>query len=138
LKKSVKPTTLAGKILRRRAVTEDEVRAAIRTATHGHLICPVMCGSAFKNKGVQRLLDAVVDYLPSPVDLPPVIGSCMDGKEIERLAKDDGRLAALAFKVMTDKHVGKLIFVRVYSGTLEAGTYVYNSTRTNASASGGC
>lgn len=110
-------------------VSEDEIRKAIRSATHSHTICPVMCGSAFKNKGVQRLLDAVIDYLPSPVDLPPVSGNCLEGKEIERLPKDDGNLAALAFKVMTDKHVGKLIFVRVYSGTLEAGTYVYNSTQ---------
>ncbi len=110
-------------------VTEDEIRAAIRAATHAHLICPVLCGSAFRNKGVQRLLDAVVDYLPSPVELPPVSGSCLEGTPIERVPKDSGRLAALAFKVATDKHVGKLVYVRVYSGTLEAGTYVYNSNQ---------
>ena len=110
-------------------ITEDEIRAAIRAATHAHLICPVVCGSAFKNKGVQRLLDAVIDYLPSPIELPPVSGSCLEGKPIERIPKDDGRLAALAFKVATDKHVGKLVYVRVYSGTLEAGTYVYNSNQ---------
>jgi len=121
--------TLLDKFCSDEELTEDEVRGAIRAATHQHLICPVMCGSAFKNKGVQRLLDAVIDYLPSPVDLPPVSGSCLGGEEIERVPKDDGNLAALAFKVMTDKHVGKLIFVRVYSGTLEAGTYVYNSTQ---------
>jgi len=110
-------------------VTDDEIRAAIRKATHAHLICPVLCGSAFKNKGVQRLLDAAVDYLPSPIDLPPVSGRCLEGKPIERVPQDDGRLAALAFKVVADKHIGKLIYVRVYSGTLEAGTYVLNSTQ---------
>ncbi len=110
-------------------ISETELRAGIRIALHRHLICPVMCGSAFKNKGVQRLLDAVVDYLPSPVDLPPVCGSCLKGQPIERTPDDNGRLAALAFKVMTDKHVGKLIFVRIYSGTLKAGTYVLNSTQ---------
>ena len=110
-------------------ITQAELRAAIREATHRHLVCPVLCGSAFKNKGVQRLLDAVVEYLPSPIDLPPVSGNCLEGNPIERLPKDDGRLAALAFKVVTDKHVGKLIYVRVYSGTLEAGSYVLNSTQ---------
>jgi len=108
-------------------VTVEEIRGAIRKATHRHLICPVLCGSAFKNKGIQRLLDAVTYYLPSPIDLPPVSGSCLEGKPIERVPGDDGRLAALAFKVMADKHVGKLVFVRVYSGTLESGTYVFNS-----------
>ena len=110
-------------------VSEAELRAAIRKATHAHLICPVLCGSAFRNKGVRRLLDAVVDYLPSPIDLPPVSGVCLAGEEIERVPKDDGRLAALAFKVVADRHVGKLVYVRVYSGTLHAGTYVLNSTR---------
>ena len=110
-------------------VTEDEIRAAIRAATHAHLICPVVCGSAFRNKGVQRLLDAVVDYLPSPIELPPVSGACLEGKPIERIPNDAGRLAALAFKVATDKHVGKLVYVRVYSGTLQAGSYVYNSNQ---------
>jgi len=109
-------------------IGEAELLAAIRTATHKHLVCPVLCGSAFKNKGVQRLLDAVVDYLPSPVDLPPVIGNCLAGNPIERIPKDDGRLAALAFKVVADKHVGKLVYVRVYSGTLYSGSYVLNST----------
>jgi elongation factor G len=110
-------------------ITQEEVKEAVRDATHQHKICAVFCGSAFKNKGVQRLLDAVVDYLPSPIDLPPVSGNCLDGSPIERVPRDDGRLAALAFKVVTDKHVGKLIYVRVYSGTLEAGTYVLNSTQ---------
>jgi elongation factor G len=110
-------------------IGEVEIMAAVRGATHKHLISPVLCGSAFKNKGVQRLLDAVVDYLPSPVDLPPVIGNCLAGNPIERVPKDDGRLAALAFKVVADKHVGKLIYVRVYSGTIQAGSYVLNSTQ---------
>ncbi len=110
-------------------ISTAELKAAIRAATHAHRICPVLCGSAFKNKGIQRLLDAVVDYLPSPVDLPPVIGASPQGNPLERVPKDDGRLAALAFKVMADKHVGKLVFVRVYSGTLRAGTYVLNSTK---------
>ncbi|HRT95808.1 MAG TPA: GTP-binding protein, partial [Planctomycetota bacterium] len=108
-------------------ITQDELRAAIRKATHAHLVCPVLCGSAFKNKGIQRLLDAVVYYLPSPIDLPPVSGVCLKGEPIERVPKDDGRLAALAFKVVADRHIGKLVYVRVYSGTLQAGTYVLNS-----------
>ena len=110
-------------------VTEEEIKEAIRQATHRHLICPVLCGSAFKNKGIQRLLDAVVSYLPSPVDLPPISGSCLLGNPIERYPNDDGRLAALAFKVVTDRYVGKLIYVRVYSGTLKAGSYVLNSSQ---------
>jgi elongation factor G len=108
-------------------ISDEEVRGVIRAATHAHQLCPVLCGSAFKNKGIQRLLDAVVAYLPSPVDLPPVSGSCLEGTPIERVPKDEGRLAALAFKVAADKHVGKLVYVRVYSGTLTAGSYVYNS-----------
>ena len=120
---------LLEKFMRDEAIGARELSAAIRAATLKHLICPVVCGSAFKNKGIQRLLDAVVCYLPSPVDLPPTIGSTPDGEPIERVPKDDGRLAALAFKVVADKHVGKLVYVRVYSGTLEASSYVYNSTQ---------
>jgi len=120
---------LLEKYFAEQAISEDEIAAAIRAATHQHLVCPVLCGSAFKNKGVQRLLDAVVDYLPSPVDLPPISGNCLEGNPIERLPKDDGRLAALAFKVVADKHVGKLIYVRVYSGTLKSGSYVLNSSQ---------
>ncbi|MFP4057862.1 MAG: GTP-binding protein, partial [Candidatus Brocadiia bacterium] len=78
----------------------DDLRAALRQATLDHRICPVLCGSAFKNKGIQRLLDAVVDYLPSPIDLPPISGVCLEGEPIERVPRDDGRLAALAFKVV--------------------------------------
>ncbi len=110
-------------------ISPDELRAAIRKATHKHLICPVFCGSAFKNKGIQRLLDGVIHYLPSPIDLPPTIGSCPKGEPLERTPKDDGPLAALAFKVMTDKHIGKLIYVRIYSGTMLPGTFVFNSTQ---------
>jgi len=110
-------------------ISSDELIAALRKATHSGAICPVLCGSAFRNMGVQRLLDAVVDYLPGPLDLPPVSGRCLQGNPIERIPKDEGRLAALAFKVVTDKHVGKLVYVRVYSGTLQAGSYVYNSSQ---------
>ena len=106
----------------------DDLRAAVRKATLARAIVPVFGGAAFKNKGIQRLLDGITYYLPSPVDLPPTIGTCLEGKPIERIPRDDGRLAALAFKVVTDKHMGKLVYVRVYSGTMKAGTYVLNST----------
>ena len=108
-------------------IDREELSRAIRKATHNHSVCPVLCGSAYKNMGVQRLLDAVVSYLPSPLDLPPISGHCLNGTQIERYPKDQGRLAALAFKVVTDRHVGKLVYVRVYSGTLESGSYVLNS-----------
>jgi len=109
-------------------ITKKELRSAIRHATYSLSVCPVLCGSAYRNMGIQRLLDAVVSYLPGPLDLPPVSGHCLDGTPIERIPKDDGRLAALAFKVVTDRHVGKLVYVRVYSGTLEAGSYLLNSS----------
>src|SRR3712207_7247533 len=89
---------------------------------------PVFVGSAFKNKGVQPLLDGVVDYLPSPLDVPPVEGKTLDGEEITREADEDGPLAALAFKVQADPHVGQLTYVRVYSGMFKAGSYVMNTT----------
>jgi elongation factor G len=120
---------LLEKFLREEPIGDRELSAAIREATLKHLVCPVMCGSAFKNKGIQRLLDAVVSYLPSPIDLPPTLGLGPDGDAIERVPRDDGRLAALAFKVVADKHVGKLVYARVYSGTLKAGSPVYNSTQ---------
>ncbi len=107
----------------------EDLRAAIRKATLARRVVPVFCGAAFKNKGVQRMLDGVIHYLPSPVDLPPVIGKCLEGTEIERYPKDDGRMAALAFKVVADRHMGKLIYLRVYSGTMRAGSYVYNSVK---------
>jgi len=112
-------------------ISDAELRRAIRKATIEGKIVPVLCGSAFKNKGVQQLLDAVVDYLPSPVDIPPVKGHLPHHDEtiIERKASDDEPFAALAFKIMTDPYVGKLTFFRVYSGSLQAGSYVYNSTK---------
>ena len=111
-------------------LTNDEIRAAIRKATIDIQICPVLCGSAFKNKGVQHLLDAVVDYLPAPVDIPAIKGVDADTEaEIERKASDDEPFAALAFKIMTDPFVGQLCFFRVYSGVLSSGSYVYNSTK---------
>ncbi|MGI5923089.1 MAG: elongation factor G [Lentisphaerae bacterium] len=111
-------------------IEDDEIRAAIRKATQAQLICPVLCGSAFRNKGIQRLLDAVVDYLPSPLDVLPAEGSSLDGETVlVRHASDEEPFSALAFKVATDKHVGKLIYVRVYSGVLESGSYIYNSTK---------
>ncbi|MFN3480780.1 MAG: elongation factor G [Thermodesulfovibrionales bacterium] len=111
-------------------ITEEEIRRAIRKGTIEMRITPVLCGSAFKNKGVQMLLDAIVDYLPSPLDIPPVRGTNpSDGSEIERKASPDEPFAALAFKIMTDPYVGQLTFIRVYSGVLSAGSYVYNSTK---------
>jgi len=108
-------------------IEKEELSLAIRRATHEGLVCPVLCGSAYRNKGVQRLLDAVVAYLPSPMDLPPISGKSKAGNLEQRIAGNDGPLAALAFKVVTDRHTGKLIYVRVYSGVLEAGTHVLNS-----------
>ena len=120
---------LLEKFMNDQAIGDRELSAAIRGATLKHLVCPVMCGSAFKNKGIQRLLDAVVSYLPSPIDLLPTVGTHPGGEEVVRVPWDDGRLAALAFKIVADKHVGKLVYCRVYSGTLKAGTSVYNSTQ---------
>src|ERR671933_488519 len=110
-------------------IEPDQIRAAIRNATLNIQMTPVFVGSAFKNKGVQPLLDGVVDYLPSPLDVPPVEGRTLDGEEIFREADENGPLAALAFKVQADPHVGKLTYVRVYSGTLRAGSYVMNTTK---------
>ncbi|WP_372370465.1 elongation factor G [Candidatus Uabimicrobium sp. HlEnr_7] len=108
----------------------EELREAIREATRKRSIFPVLCGSAFKNKGVQRLLDAVVYYLPSPIDMPPVKGIIpRTEEEAERTPADEDKMSALAFKVVTDKHMGKLTYVRIYSGTLESGSYIYNSTK---------
>jgi elongation factor G len=111
-------------------ISVDEIKSAIRKGTIEMKFTPVLCGSAFKNKGVQLLLDAIVDYLPSPVDIPPVKGiRPLDGVEVERRASDDEPFTSLAFKIMTDPFVGQLTFVRVYSGVLSAGSYVYNSTK---------
>jgi elongation factor G len=110
-------------------IDPDQIRAAIRKATLDIRMTPIFCGSAFKNKGVQPLLDGVVDYLPSPLDRPPVVGMTSDGEEVQLEADEDGPLAALAFKVQADPHVGKLTYIRVYSGTLRSGSYVMNTTK---------
>ncbi len=111
-------------------ISEDVIKSAIRKGTIDLKLTPVICGSAFKNKGVQLLLDTIVDYLPSPLDIPPVTGvNPADGAEVARKAADSEPFAALAFKVMTDPFVGQLTFMRVYSGVLGAGSYIYNSTK---------
>ena len=111
-------------------ITTEEIRAAVRKGTMAMKLFPVFCGASFKNKGVQALLDAVIDFLPSPLDIPPMQGIDPETREIEeRKASDDEPFAALAFKIMNDQHVGQLVFLRVYSGTLEAGSAVYNSTK---------
>ena len=110
--------------------TTDEIKAAVRKGTTQMKLFPVICGSSFKNKGVQPLLDCVIDYLPSPLDIPPVTGINPENNETEeRKASDDQPFAALAFKIMNDQHVGQLVFLRVYSGTLKSGSGVYNSTK---------
>jgi len=110
-------------------LTEAEVMAAIRTCTINIQIIPVICGSSFKNKGVQNLLDSVVNYMPSPLDIPAIKGLDEAGNEIERRADDSEPFAALGFKIMTDPFVGQLTFIRVYSGVLQSGSYVYNATK---------
>ena len=110
--------------------TEEEIKAAIRKGTINMTINPVLCGSSYKNKGVQPLLDAIIDYLPSPVDVPPVKGQNPDsGEEESRETSDSAPFSGLAFKIMTDPFVGKLAFFRCYSGTLSTGSYVLNSTK---------
>jgi elongation factor G len=110
-------------------ITPEHMREVIRQATLDISITPVMCGSAFKNKGVQPLMDAIVDFLPSPVDVPDVMGIRPDGEEVKRPTADDAPFSALAFKVAVDPYVGKLTYFRVYSGTLKAGSYVFNASR---------
>ena len=111
-------------------ITAEELRAGLRRATIALKVVPVLCGTAFKNKGVQTLLDAIIDFLPTPLDVPPVEGLLMDGETLdEREASDDAPFSALAFKIMTDPHVGQLTFFRVYSGKLSGGTYIYNSSK---------
>ena len=118
------------KYLEGEELTEAEIRNGIRLATIAVKIIPVTCGSSYKNKGVPQLLDCVVEYMPSPLDVPAIDGITMDGEtEITRPADDSGPFAALAFKIMTDPYVGKLCFFRVYSGTLNSGSYVLNSTK---------
>ena len=111
-------------------LTEDEIRGAIRKATIACEMTPVTCGTSYRNKGVQPLLDAIVDYMPAPTDIPPIAGVNPDtGEEDHRPASDSAPFSALAFKIMTDPFVGKLAFFRVYSGTLNSGSYVYNATK---------
>ena len=118
------------KYLEGEEITVEELKRAIRKATVTGEFYPVFCGSAFKNKGIQLLLDGVVDYLPSPLDIPPIKGIDPETEEeVTRPADDNAPFAALAFKVMTDPYVGKLTFFRVYSGTLQSGSYVLNSTK---------
>ncbi len=122
--------SLLRKYVEGREISEQEIRAAIRKATLALKITPVICGASFRNKGVQPLLDVVVDYLPSPMDLPPVTGvNPKTGKEEKRSPVDEEPLAALAFKLVADPYVGQLCYFRVYSGTMESGTSVYNPTR---------
>lgn len=118
------------KFLEGEELTEKEIKTAIRKMTIDNEMVPVFCGSAYKNKGVQLMLDGVVDYMPAPIDIPAIKGIDPEtGEECERPSDDKAPFSALAFKIMTDPYVGKLAFFRVYSGTLDAGSYVYNSTK---------
>ena len=117
---------LMNKYLEEGELTEAEIKQALRQRTIASEIVPMMCGTAFKNKGVQAMLDAVIEYLPSPVDIPPVSGTDEDDQPVTRTASDDEKFAALAFKIMTDPFVGQLIFFRVYSGVIKSGDTVFN------------
>ena len=118
------------KYLEGEEVSEDEIRKALRTGTLAMKIVPVVTGSAFKNKGVQTMLDAVVDFLPSPLDVPPIEGINPRTDETEtREANASAPFSGLVFKLMADKHLGQLSFVRIYSGTVKAGSYVYNTIK---------
>ncbi|PLS69088.1 MAG: elongation factor G [Cyanobacteria bacterium M5B4] len=119
---------LMGKYLEGEELTEEEIVQALRKGTINNTIVPMICGSSFKNKGVQLLLNAVVDYLPSPIDIPAIKGTLPNGNEVERKASDDEPFAALAFKLMSDKF-GDLTFIRVYSGVLNKGSYVLNASK---------
>jgi len=120
---------LMNKYLEGNELSEEEIQKALRNRTIAGEIQPMLCGTAFKNKGVQRMLDAVIEYLPSPVDIPPVDGEDDDGGEAQRKADDSEKFSALAFKLMTDPYVGQLTFVRVYSGVLKSGDTVYNPVK---------
>ena len=121
---------LMEKYLEEGTLSKEDIRAALRKATIANEIVPVCCGSSYRNKGVQKMLDAVVDYMPSPVDIPPVDGVDPEtGEEDTRKADDNEPFSALAFKIMTDPFVGKLCYFRVYSGVVHAGDIVYNSTK---------
>ena len=118
------------KFLEGEELTVKEMKDTIRKQTIACEMVPMLCGSAYRNKGVQMMLDAVVDYMPSPVDIPPIKGVNPDtGEEDVRHADDNEPFSALAFKIMADPFVGKLAFFRVYSGTLDSGSYIYNSTK---------
>ena len=117
------------KYLEGEELTEEEIKGAIRKATIACEMNPVFCGTAYRNKGVQPVIDAVIDYLPAPTDIPAIKGVLPDGTEDERHSSDEEPFSALAFKIMTDPFVGKLAFFRVYSGTLESGSYVLNATK---------
>jgi len=119
---------LTEKYLEGEELTQEEIKGALRKGTIDGTIVPMLCGSAFKNKGVQLLLDAVVDYLPAPIDVPPIKGLLPDGSEVTRPADDNAPPAALAFKIMADPY-GRLTFIRVYSGVITKGSYVYNATK---------
>ncbi|GAA0137949.1 elongation factor G [Paenibacillus sp. YSY-4.3] len=120
---------LTMKYLEGEEITVDEIKAALRKGVVEVKIFPVICGSSYRNKGVQLMLDAVVDYLPAPIDIPSIKGHLEDGSEVERHSSDEEPFAALAFKIMTDPYVGKLTFFRVYSGILQSGSYVLNATK---------
>ena len=117
------------KVLEEEPVTEEEIKAAIRKGVLAVELFPVLCGSAYKDKGVQTMLDAVIDFLPAPTDVPSIKGEDEDGNEIERHASDEEPFSALAFKIMADPFVGKLTFFRVYSGKISSGSYILNSTK---------
>jgi elongation factor G len=120
---------MMNKYLEEGDLSEEDIKLGIRTRTINSEIQPMLCGTAFKNKGVQRMLDAVIDFMPSPVDIPPVKGEKEDGSEDERPATDDAPFSALAFKIMTDPYVGQLTFFRVYSGVVNSGDTIYNSVK---------
>ena len=121
---------LTDKYLEGESISEDEIKKTLRMGTINLDLVPVLCGAAFKNKGVQTLIDSVIDYLPSPVEVPAIKGVDVDGNEgIERPADDNAPFSALAFKILTDPYVGQLTYIRVYSGKIDAGSYIYNSSK---------
>ena len=120
---------LTMKYLEGEEITVEEMKAALRKGTINNEIVPVICGSSYKNKGVQEMIDAAVDYLPSPVDIPAIAGVTPDGEEDSRPADDNAPMSALAFKIATDPFIGRLAFTRIYSGVMTSGSYVINSTK---------
>ena len=120
---------LTMKYLEGEEITVEEMKVALRKGTINNQIVPVICGSSYKNKGVQEMIDAAVDYLPSPVDIPAIAGTSLEGEEDSREASDDAPMSALAFKIATDPFIGRLAFTRIYSGVMTSGSYVMNSTK---------